>query len=104
VSLASPRVWWVRSPIPAYAILSHTWGPDADEVTFDDWTNGTGKDKFGYKKIQFCGRQARQDHVKYFWIDTCCINKKNKAELSHAINSMFRWYRNAIFIGIFMKF
>jgi hypothetical protein len=94
----------VRSPIPAYAILSHTWGPDADEVTFDDWTNGTGKDKFGYKKIQFCGRQARQDHVKYFWIDTCCINKKNKAELSHAINSMFRWYRNAIFIGIFMKF
>src|SRR5262245_3742855 len=76
-------------PIPPYAILSHTWGPDADEVTFEDLTNGTGKDKLGYEKIRFCGRQARQDHLQYFWIDTCCINKNNKAELSHAINSMF---------------
>jgi hypothetical protein len=81
--------------IPPYAILSHTWGPDVDEVTFKDLINGTGKDKPGYKKIQFCGGQARHDHLEHFWIDTCCINKENKAELSHAINSMFRWYRNA---------
>ena len=81
--------------IPPYAILSHTWGADTEEVTFDDLTNGTGKDKPGYKKIQFCGEQARQDSLQYFWIDTCCIDKANKAELSHAINSMFRWYRNA---------
>jgi predicted nucleic acid-binding protein len=25
----------------------------------------------------------------------CCINKANVAELSHALNSMFRWYRDA---------
>jgi len=81
--------------IPPYAILSHTWGADTEEVTFDDLTNSTGKDKPGYKKIQFCGEQARQDNLQYFWIDTCCIDKANKAELSHAINSMFRWYRNA---------
>ncbi|KAF1828628.1 HET-domain-containing protein, partial [Decorospora gaudefroyi] len=28
-------------------------------------------------------------------IDTCCINKSDNAELSHAIRSMFRWYHNA---------
>jgi hypothetical protein len=82
-------------PIPSYAILSHTWGADTEEVTFNDLTNGTGRDKSGYEKIQFCGEQAALDDLEYFWIDTCCINKVDKAELSQAINSMFRWYRNA---------
>ncbi|PVH90367.1 HET-domain-containing protein [Periconia macrospinosa] len=81
--------------IPLYAILSHTWGADTEEVTFADLTNGTGKDKPGYEKIRFCGEQAALDNLEYFWIDTCCINKANKAELSQAINSMFRWYGNA---------
>ncbi|KAF2192932.1 HET-domain-containing protein [Zopfia rhizophila CBS 207.26] len=81
--------------IPPYAILSHTWAEDAEEVTFKDLTDGTGKGKPGYKKIRFCRERARQDDLQYFWIDTCCINKANKAELSQAINSMFRWYRNA---------
>ncbi|KAF2815354.1 HET-domain-containing protein [Mytilinidion resinicola] len=81
--------------IPPYAILSHTWGADTEEVTFEDLTNGTGEGKPGFKKIQFCGEQARKDGLQYFWIDTCCINKANHAELSQAINSMFRWYCNA---------
>jgi len=80
---------------PPYAILSHTWGPDTEEVTFEDMTNGTSKNKPGYEKVRFCGEQARQDGLEYFWIDTCCINKTNYAELTQAINSMFRWYRNA---------
>lgn len=81
--------------IPPYAILSHTWGADTEEVTFEDLINGTGKDKPGYEKIQFCGEQATRDDLEYFWIDTCCIDKSNYAELSQAINSMFRWYSNA---------
>ena len=36
--------------IPPYAILSHIWGADT-EVTFEDLTNSTSKDKPGYKKI-----------------------------------------------------
>jgi len=32
---------------------------------------------------------------RYGWVDTFCINKTSSAELSEAINSMFRWYRNA---------
>jgi hypothetical protein len=81
--------------IPRYAILSHRWGKDADEVTFEDLANNTGREKSGYKKIQLCGEQAKCDGLKYFWIDTCCINKGNKAEHSLAIRSMFRWYRSA---------
>ncbi|KAG9229631.1 hypothetical protein BJ875DRAFT_499792 [Amylocarpus encephaloides] len=81
--------------IPPYAILSHTWGPDNEEVTFEDIVNETGDIKPGYEKIRFCGEQARQDGLQCFWIDTCCINKKNNAELSRSINAMFRWYQNA---------
>jgi hypothetical protein len=81
--------------IPPYAILSHRWGEDAAEVTFEDLAKNAGKDKSGYKKIQLCGEQAKRDGLQYFWIDTCCINKANKAEHSLAIQSMFRWYRNA---------
>ena len=29
------------------------------------------------------------------WVDTCCIDKRSSAELSEAINSMFRWYENS---------
>ena len=80
---------------PPYAILSHTWGADAEEVTFADLISGNGKAKRGYEKVQFCGEQAQRDNLQYFWVDTCCIDKTDKAELSHAIRSMFSWYQNA---------
>ena len=47
--------------LPAYAILSHTWGEDDEEVTFQDLTKRSGKSKAGYQKIRFCGEQAAQD-------------------------------------------
>lgn len=81
---------------PPYAILSHTWGSDEDEVTFADLEARCGQNKAGYDKIRFCGNQARKDGIEYFWVDTCCINKNNHVELSEAITSMFRWYREAV--------
>ena len=78
-----------------YATLSHTWGKDEEEVSFEDLAKNSGKNKDGYKKIQLCGEQAKRDGLQYFWVDTCCINKANKAEHSLAIRSMFRWYRKA---------
>ncbi|USP82006.1 hypothetical protein yc1106_09280 [Curvularia clavata] len=85
------------SDVPAYAILSHTWGKE--EITFQDIEAGAymGKAvrKAGWEKIQFCAKQAVADGLQYFWIDTCCIDKKNAVELGAAINSMFRWYQNA---------
>ncbi|EUC48006.1 hypothetical protein COCMIDRAFT_3138 [Bipolaris oryzae ATCC 44560] len=80
---------------PPYAILSHRWGREGTEVTFEDLQENTREDKLGYKKIRLCGKQAERDGLQYFWVDTCCINKANKAELSLAIQSMFRWYRES---------
>lgn len=81
--------------IPPYAILSHTWGTDEEEVAFKDFVGGTGKGKDGYRKIEFCGKQAASNGIRFSWVDTCCIDKSSSAELSEAINSMFRWYHNA---------
>lgn len=81
--------------IPNYAILSHTWNPDGEEVTFRDLFDGTGVGKTGYDKIKFCAARAQSDGLCYFWVDTCCIDKTNSTELSEAINSMFEWYRKA---------
>jgi hypothetical protein len=89
--------------IPPYAILSHTWGGDEEEVTFNDINTGAGKSKAGYTKLEFCGRQAQKDGLKHFWVDTCCINKANHTELDEAIGSMFRWYRNAVKCYVYLS-
>jgi Heterokaryon incompatibility protein (HET) len=81
--------------LPLYAVLSHTWGADGEEVTFKDLMEGAGRNKTGFKKIDFCRKQAASDGIDYFWVDTCCIDKSSSSELSTAINSMFRWYQNA---------
>lgn len=101
---------------PAYAILSHTWGDD--EVTFDDLKNNRSAAvrKKGYQKILEACKQARlpipkqaqlpahsvkrhpydtENGLEWIWIDTCCIDKSSSVELSEAINSMFKWYRDA---------
>jgi len=57
---------YIVGDIPRYAILSHTWGEDTEEVSFKDLMNGTGKSKPGYNKIQFCRDQARRDDLQYF--------------------------------------
>ncbi len=67
--------------IPSYAILSHTWGPDSEEVTFGDLVNNTGERKAGYKKLRFCAARAKRNGLRYFWVDTCCIDKSNHDEL-----------------------
>lgn len=64
-------------------------------MSFKDLADGTGREKIGYRKLIFCGEQAARDGLHYFWVDTCCIDKSSSAELTEAINSMFRWYREA---------
>ena len=85
-----------------YAILSHTWFADEDEVNFEDMTKASAKSKLGYRKIQFCGDQAAKDGLDYFWVDTCCINKSSSAELQEAITSMFNWYLNAAVCYVYL--
>jgi hypothetical protein len=35
---------------------------------------------------------SKGEGFDYTWIDTCCIDNTSSAELSEAINSMFKWY------------
>ncbi len=89
--------------ISRYAILSHTLGVDSDEVTFNDLQNDSGKSKASDTKIRFCREQARKDVLQHFWVDTCCIDKANHTELSEAITSMFRWYRDVVKCYIYLS-
>lgn len=91
--------------IPPYAILSHTW--DKDEVTLQDMQglgvkslsttsrNNILKAKPGLRKVLEAARLAAYEGHDWIWIDTCCIDKTSSAELSEAINSMYRWYQNS---------
>lgn len=91
---------------PRYAILSHRWGHE--EVSYEEYClalepaehllereavrvrNIIGK--LGYAKIYQCCDVAKKQGHHYLWIDTCCIDKRNSAEWTEAINSMWRWY------------
>lgn len=79
--------------VPEYAILSHRW--EADEISFQELQGNLNQHKAGWQKLrQFC-RYAERRGQRFVWMDTCCIDKTSSAELSEAINSMFRWYRRA---------
>ncbi|PPQ78709.1 hypothetical protein CVT26_005557 [Gymnopilus dilepis] len=83
--------------VPVYAILSHTWGDE--EITFQEMIARNAQPvielKEGFAKIRKTCEQAVLDGFSFVWIDTCCIDKTSSSELSEAINSMFKWYREA---------
>ena len=85
-----------------YAILSHRW--IAQEVDYNEMVElakmkRQERDEIrrrdGYRKILQSCEQAKKDEYEWLWVDTCCIDKRSSAELSEAINSMYRWYKNA---------
>lgn len=81
---------------PPYAILSHTWEPEG-EILFNDLLLPLDQlaSKIGFLKVKNTCSRAAQDGYSYVWIDTLCIDKSSSAELSEAINSMFRWYKES---------
>ncbi|CZR67067.1 uncharacterized protein PAC_16966 [Phialocephala subalpina] len=79
--------------VPGYAILSHTWGNE--EVSLQDIKTNRAVNLQGYEKVSKACLVAAADGFDYVWIDTCCIDKTSSAELSEALNSMYRWYQEA---------
>ena len=89
-SLRLEEVW--NESEKKYAILSHRWGDG--EVSFSDFQNlELASSMQGFSKIRQACEHAKGDGLEYVWVDTCCINKESSAELSEAINSMYRWYK-----------
>lgn len=93
---------WVDGKLPPYAILSHTWatGVGPSEVTYQDYMTGreAATRNLNWAKIDGAIEvtQAGQERLNYLWIDSCCIDKTIDSELSESINSMFRWYSEAV--------
>ena len=82
--------------VPSYVVASHRWAV-ATETSYQDVEKQRNTRKDGYKKLEGFVEyvKAHIPHVEWLWIDTCCINQRNDAELSDAVNSMFKWYHNA---------
>ncbi|KAL8881413.1 MAG: hypothetical protein Q9198_001384 [Flavoplaca austrocitrina] len=86
------EVW--SEEVKTYAILSHRW--QEEEVSFKDMQDiEMASKKQGFSKIKRSCDRALHHGYDYVWVDTCCINNESSAELSEAINSMFRWYKRA---------
>jgi hypothetical protein len=82
-----------ENDVPPYAVLSHRWGKQ--EISLQELVAGAEHEKDGYTKIEeFCSL-ARSEGYSHGWCDTCCIDKTSSAELSEAINSMYRWYEES---------
>jgi len=85
--------WFSGDQKPAYAILSHTWG--AEEIMLQDVPSLRTGQGAGFSKTRAACEESRRRGFNYVWVDTCCIDKTSSAELSEAINSMFKWYENS---------
>ena len=88
--------------VAEYAILSHRWTEqevDYNEIVklakMDEEERTEIRHRGGYRKILESCEQAKKDGYRWLWVDTCCIDKRSSAELSEAINSMYRWYENS---------
>lgn len=91
-----------ESSRPEYAILSHRWADPQDEVSYADFIGGRKRNSSGYAKITRFRELACEQGFDYCWVDTCCIDKSSSAELSEAINSMFKWYQDAAICIVFL--
>ena len=83
---------------PPYAIVSHRWGDESEEVLFTDIGDKarTQSKRSSYQKILDSCALAVQDDLNYIWLDTCCIDRINGTEvLGEAINAMYSWYHQS---------
>ncbi|KAF4878470.1 Vegetative incompatibility protein HET-E-1 [Colletotrichum siamense] len=97
INVHSGKLEKFQNNFPRYAILSHTWGEEKDEIHFGDIQKDHQLSKTGPGRIKFdgCCQQAKADGFDYVWIDTCCIDKSHHTDYSEAITSMFSWYQTA---------
>jgi hypothetical protein len=100
-----------------YAVISHRWFPNV--LNYDDMLDFAhsehNRDKANsVRKVKgackMTDRWSRSQHdnkqtmvpIKHVWLDTVCINKRDLAELSESINSMYRWYEEIIVCFVYL--
>lgn len=88
--------------IPPYIAISHTW--DRDEIVYNDLTDlDSATQRASFSKLRNAGRIASSLGADWIWIDTVCINKSSSAELTEAINSSFRWFRDSMACVVYLR-
>jgi hypothetical protein len=91
--------WFGGRTKPEYAILSHTWEEEevimAEMIEASKSPESTVRQKKGFAKILKSCEITKGFGYNYIWVDTCGIDKSSSAELTEAINSMFKFYHQS---------
>ena len=89
---------------PPYAIVSHRWGAESDEVLYTDINDPSRvrSKAMGHEKVLGACSMALYDGLAFLWLDTCCIDRRNKNELTTAINSMYKWYQKSTVCYVYL--
>ncbi|KAF8549361.1 hypothetical protein OG21DRAFT_1447990 [Imleria badia] len=80
--------------IVEYDIFSHRWDEITGEPTFQDISSGKQPVSKFEKLARFCDTSRKLGRT-LAWVDSCCIDQTNAAEVSEAIHGMYKWYANA---------
>ncbi|KAL4259752.1 hypothetical protein AB1N83_009350 [Pleurotus pulmonarius] len=87
-----------------YAILSHRWYQDGQELLFADVANFTDphvQSKKGFKKLEGFSKVVQSHYgCRYLWVDSACIDENYRNE---SIQLMFGWYRHAYVCVIYLS-
>ncbi|KAG2176715.1 hypothetical protein INT44_007379 [Umbelopsis vinacea] len=73
--------------------VTHRWS--SEEIEYSDVFNNKSRTSQSISAMSSkldSIRSALQNHTRYVWIDTICIDKSNLSELDQAIRSMYKWY------------
>ncbi|USP76565.1 HET-domain-containing protein [Curvularia clavata] len=106
--------------LPRYVIFSHRWlsqNEHGGDVTFKEFNDSEDQirqaaairnpekrkaeiERLGlrtpaFDKLLRAVEVARGLWASHIWIDSCCINRDNSSELTEALNSMYRYYKEA---------
>ena len=87
--------------IVKYVVLSHCWDETAGEPSYQNISSGKQRIAQFKKLAQFC-KTSRKLGCRLAWVDTCCIDKMNAAELSEAIHAMYKWYANSFLCIVYL--
>ncbi|KAG0697042.1 hypothetical protein DFH29DRAFT_1071817 [Suillus ampliporus] len=103
---ADLRMERIKEVVATYfrcVLLSHRWEETEsplhdiqDKVVYK--LNALG----GIPKLQSFCKLVRDAGYHWAWMDTCCIDKNNNAELQESINSMFIWYRHSALTVVYL--
>ncbi|KAK2596401.1 hypothetical protein N8I77_013293 [Diaporthe amygdali] len=90
-----------------YATLSHRWV--GQEITLDQFGSHVEELRSSARplspqleKIRATCATARSKGIKWIWIDSCCIDKRDMVELTESINSMYKWYRDSVLCIVYL--